>query len=238
MNTNSDNTPMDDFAFDRLVDGEMNEAERRNLLAGLDDTPNGWRQCALAFLESQCWKQTLGPMTQQAAGSEMAVKPMRTARSVWSNRLGTLAAMAASFLLAFWVGSHLREASLERQAAPAPSIGRIATTTGSQQPPVRLGPQVRPTANPWKVVTVAAPTGSQRAGSSIRLPAVERDNIDPQWVRSAPPAMPDDVRQAFSRSGHQVEQHRELVPVQLQDGRQMVVPVDNVDVHYVGNGTY
>lgn len=238
MNTNSDNTRMDELAFDRLVDGEMNEAERRDLLAGLDDTPNGWRRCALAFLESQCWKQTLGPMTQKAAGGEIAVKPMQAVRSVWPNRMATLAAMAASFLLAFWVGSHLREASVGRQAAPAPSIGEIASTAGSQQTPVRLSPQARPKENPWKMVTVAAPTGSHRGGSAMQLPAVERDNLDPQWVRNVPPAMPDDVRRAFSRSGHQVEQHRELVPVPLQDGRQMVVPVDNVDVHYVGNETY
>ena len=238
MNTNRDNTPMDDFTFDRLVDGEMSEVERRDLLAGLDDAPNGWRRCALAFLESQCWKQALGPMTQQAAGGEVAARPMRIARSAWPNRLGTLVAMAASFLLAFWVGSHLQEASPERRAMPAMSIGEMASTTASQQSPVRLSPQVQPTANPWKMVTVSAPTGSESAGSSIRLPAVERDNIDQQWLGSMPPAMPDDVRQAFSRSGHQVEQHRELVPVPLQDGRRLVVPVDQVDVHYVGNETY
>jgi hypothetical protein len=238
MNTNRDNTPADDFAFDRLVDGELGEAERRDLLAGLDDAPNGWRRCALAFLESQCWKQTLGPMTQKAAGGEFAVKPIRVARSAWRSRMGTLVAMAASFLLAFWVGSHLRDTSPERRPTRVPAIGEIASTAGIQPAPVRLGRQVQPTANPWKMVTVSAPSGSENAASSMRLPAVERDNIDQQWLRSVPPAMPDDVQQAFRRSGHQVEQNRELVPVPLQDGRQMVVPVDNVKVRYVGNGTY
>ena len=59
MNTNSDNTSLDDPRFDRLVDGELSEPERRELLAGLDSEPGGWRRCALAFLESQCWKQSL-----------------------------------------------------------------------------------------------------------------------------------------------------------------------------------
>ena len=48
--------PLDDSRFDRLVDGELSEEERRELLAGLDAEPGGWRRCALAFLESQCWK--------------------------------------------------------------------------------------------------------------------------------------------------------------------------------------
>ena len=70
---------------------------------------------------------------------------------------------------------------------------------------------------------------------SFELPAVERDNIDPQWLQELPPAIPDDVLQAFNRTGHQVQQHRELVPVPLKDGRRLVVPVDQVDIHYTGN---
>jgi hypothetical protein len=46
--------------------------------------------------------------------------------------------------------------------------------------------------------------------------------------------VPADVLQAFQRMGHQVEQQRELVPVEMQDGRRLVVPVDKVEVHFVG----
>ena len=88
------------------------------------------------------------------------------------------------------------------------------------------------------MVTVAAPGGSANAGAALRVPAVERDKIDPEWLRSLPSAIPDDVMQALNRTGHQIEQQRELVPVPLQDGRQLVVPVDQVKVHYVGNETY
>jgi hypothetical protein len=88
------------------------------------------------------------------------------------------------------------------------------------------------------MVTVSQPASAGGPGSSFSVPAVERDNIDPQWLRSFPPAVPDDVLQAFHRTGHEVEQHRELVPVPMKDGRRLVVPVDQVDVHYVGNETY
>lgn len=237
MDKNYNPTPIDESTFDRLVDGEISEEERRRLLAGLDDTPNGWRCCALAFLEAQCWKQVLGPMTQRKAETVPIHKPTPT-RSVWHNRLGTLVAMAASFLLAFWVGSHLQQLGIDHRATSEPTAGQIALKTPSQSPSHGLGPSVESTPNPWKVVTVPSPAGSPNAGSSMQLPAVERDKIDQQWLRNLPPAMPDNVRQAFARSGHQVDEQRELMPVSLQDGRQLVVPVDNVKVHYVGNQTY
>ena len=49
----------DDLRFDLLVDGELSDIERRQLLAGLDDEPGGWRRCALAFLEDQAWRQSM-----------------------------------------------------------------------------------------------------------------------------------------------------------------------------------
>ncbi len=75
-------------------------------------------------------------------------------------------------------------------------------------------------------------------GPSINLPAIERDRLDKDWMQSVPPAIPEKVREALARTGHEVQQRRELVPVQLKDGRQLVMPVDQVDVHYVGNGPY
>ena len=45
--------------LDRLVDEEMSADERRAFLIRLDEAPQGWRQCALAFLEAQAWQHDL-----------------------------------------------------------------------------------------------------------------------------------------------------------------------------------
>jgi hypothetical protein len=45
--------------IDLLVDGELEESQRRALLLNLDATPGGWKQCAIAFLEAQMFKQSL-----------------------------------------------------------------------------------------------------------------------------------------------------------------------------------
>src|SRR5262245_23445628 len=49
--------------MDRLVDGEVAEPERRTLLSRLERMPDGWRRCALAFLEAQAWREALDPVS-------------------------------------------------------------------------------------------------------------------------------------------------------------------------------
>ena len=280
------NMPLDDFRFDRLVDGELSEEDRRELLAGLDDEVGGWRRCALAFLEAQCWKQSLGelrrdrtksagfpgeqknkqedsclsrweatgtravssekPVSQESvAQNALAPSPSSRARGV---TMKTLLAMAACFLVAFWVGSLVHSRRIEPSPMAGDTTAQIATR--KTPAPARMEQPIPPqrglanaspqgkTISPWRVVTVGSPGNAANGVSPLRLPAVERETIDPQWLQNLPSAVPGDVVQALDRSGHQVRQQRELVPVRLQDGRQMVVPVDQVDVHYVGNGPY
>ena len=45
--------------LDRLVDGELSEAAYRQTLDRLDETPDGWRRCAMSFLEQQAWRREL-----------------------------------------------------------------------------------------------------------------------------------------------------------------------------------
>jgi hypothetical protein len=218
MSLNHHDTPLDDTRFDRLADGELDEAQRRELLANLDNEPNGWRRCALAFLESQCWKESFVPIARRESPVASAQQSMRNAPSRWRGRVEMLLAMAGCFLVVFLAVSHLQNRH-ERTGV----VDQVAST-----PAKSPGAQT-----PWRMVTVASPSGE-----ALKVPVKESDNLDPQWLRSLPSAMPNDVLQAFNRTGHQVEQHREFVPVSLQDGRKAVVPVDQVDIHYVGNGAY
>ena len=59
----------DERILDKLVDGELTEADRKVLLSALDDEPGAWRRCALAFLEAQTWR---GDFTQLLAGSALS----------------------------------------------------------------------------------------------------------------------------------------------------------------------
>src|SRR4029078_3395485 len=93
---------------DRLVDGELAGGERRQLLESFDKRPEGWRRCALAFLEAQSWREEMGQVARGVATA--ATVPKATASSVamarkssWSS-VATWLAMAACLFLAFGLG--------------------------------------------------------------------------------------------------------------------------------------
>ena len=49
-------TPEDELLLERLVDDELDEDERDFIIARFDEIPEGWRMCALAFLEDQAFR--------------------------------------------------------------------------------------------------------------------------------------------------------------------------------------
>ena len=249
--------------LDHLVDGELAQGERRELLRQLEAAPDGWRQCAIAFLEAQAWREELAGLlggTNPSPGqvpAEAAVAPVAQSRPAQRpNRLGryvgTLLAMAASFLAALLLGSWLQEmrhTPIERGPKPDQFAGAVEEpgdvprisvppeeALAGGGPAAQFGPvpqdRLPESAEDWRMVKLAAGEGSNR--ESIRLPAVQRDRLDRQWLERLPRAVPREMLEALRRTGYQVRQRRELVPMRLHDGRQLVVPVEEVDVHYVG----
>jgi len=69
------NTFGDDQLLDLLVDDELTESQRRELLCRLDEMPDGWRRCASAFLEAQCWKKEAGSIARQSAAVLQPARP-------------------------------------------------------------------------------------------------------------------------------------------------------------------
>src|SRR5205814_739732 len=64
----NENKPLnEDILLDRLVDGELSGNERRQLLESFDKRPEGWRRCALAFLEAQSWREEMGQVARGIA---------------------------------------------------------------------------------------------------------------------------------------------------------------------------
>lgn len=94
--------------FDRLVDGELTPEEYRELITSLDHTPDGWKRCALAFLEAQSFAAALGGAGRQWESS--GPEPEKTAQLSGGD-------------LSVRCGAATADLSL---AAPAPQAGRTA----------------------------------------------------------------------------------------------------------------
>ena len=249
MNASWDNPTDDDREpdgagdLDRLVDGELTEAQRRELLLALERQPDGWRRCALAFLEAQEWKRSLGALRAAAAPAQAATPPRR---ALPLGRFGTLAAMAATFVAA--VGLVLAVQGWRSRGAGRPggeTVARVQPQTPRNESLPPGGPALAgqvPPANgapgPWQRVRLSLPDGPQGPGADIELPACEREQIDEAWLSSLPATMPPEVLQALQRAGYEVQRQQRLLPLPMEDGRRLVVPVERVNVRYVGRPSY
>lgn len=233
----------DEHRFDLLADGELGEGDRRELLSRLDEEPGGWRRCALAFLEAQSWKEEFGAMAGEPARGPAALRATR--RLPWGRYLGTLLAMAASFAAALVLGSLLEGFWGPAVPAGGPRADALAVTGVGQTPPAEAGPEengqseagqppetVSP--NVW-LVELPGQKGPEGEPQVIRLPAIERDRIDQRWLDRSSVAIPLELAEELERFGVRIHRRRELLPYPMEDGRQLVVPVEEVDLHYVGN---
>jgi hypothetical protein len=240
-----------DNLFDRLADGELSEADRRALLASLDAEPQGWRRCALAFLEAQTWRESFGELTPKKAKPSTSLPPPVLQPAIPSPKksekslgaMGTVMAMAASFLVALGVGAWMLHAH-PRGTSLVPSSDMIAKQGVSPVVaplPAGSGESIqlpKPSiSTPWQMVQLRAPalTGDNQP---LQLPALPRERLDEDFLKAVTNPLPDEVRQAFERTGHEVRTHRELVPIRLKDGRQLIVPFDQVDVQYDDHRAY
>lgn len=237
----------DEESMDLLVDGELDEARRRELLARLDERPGAWRRLALAFLEAQCWRREMHEIARPVqAPSPHAPSPSRRGRL--EGRAVTVLAMAVSFLIALGLGTFLRDVATRSGGGgrdPAPLAERggqgkepRVSPGGASDPRRPGGVELAGSQSPWQWVPLGVGAGPDGARETVQLPAREGQTLDEQWLRSLPPAMPESVEQALRRAGHEVHQSRQLVPVQLEDGRQLVVPMDEIDVRPVGRRGY
>ena len=250
------NSPIEAHEIDLLVDGELDERRRTELLAAMDNTPDGWRRCALAFLEDQSWRQSCKAIDKDIANDQLTApspspicKPSnrkpndgqyRRRPGAVAKAAGALLAMAGSFLFALGLGSMIWNADQQGHLGVAGGQQQAGITTSQIAEPTN--PQDKALVHDTKVVlpnkydtvtiTDKRPDGTAR---SIQLPAVAQNRIDTARLREAPSAIPSELAQAFEAAGHDVHRSRRLVPFRMQDGRRLVVPVDQLDVRYVEN---
>jgi hypothetical protein len=228
--------PNDDLLFDRLVDGELPPSERRELLASLDVRPDGWRHCALAFLEAQTWRQELPRLVADATSpSPVTALEDVPLEPAWSMNWY---ALAASLLFAFTLGLALRDLPHSHQVR-APNPSNIATVR-PQQP--AFGPRQFAGAGPATAALGDAVTLWVRdeAGNArqLRVPLVDATAMDQHLGLEFQSGLPADVRSQLEQRGYQVESKRRYAPLVLEGGRPLVVPVEDTKIVPVSNPVY
>jgi hypothetical protein len=230
--------------LERLAAGDLDGPSRRELFAGLDREPALWRRCALALLEARELEQALGDWKAECS-SEIVPRPRR--RSPCPDEFSRTAvdsapatpgaalpriqgrrwrahplALAASVLVAFGLGMTMRGSGI------APQVALNVPSDSAQ-----TSPRAKPAHQEGALVAAAGQAESR-----------EHDRADPirdDARRSTPDSaerLPAYVRSQLERRGYRVDSRHGVVPVALPDGRRVMLPVDQLQLNYVGRKSY
>jgi hypothetical protein len=197
------------------------------LLASLDHEDEGWKRCALTFLEGQALRTDLGKlMHEPAAQADAAPMPAGSAKNrspAW--RWAQSLAVAASLGLAFWLGRGSVIPEDIGLAGPGPQGPKIA--------PVPTQPA------PWKQgrMTLVV-NGADGRPQEVELPVVDGNYVNPRDFLSRSAVIPPDVLEALEQSGHRIEREREFMRQPVGPEHEVVVPVDRLRVIPVSNPMY
>ena len=74
--------------------------------------------------------------------------------------------------------------------------------------------------------------GNNDAGAQT-VPIISGPGLDDQWLADQPAPLSEYELRRLERLGWQVQQKRQLMKIQLTDGRTLTVPIDSVRYKYV-----
>lgn len=257
-------SPEDELLVERLVDGELSDEEREDLVYRLDEMIDGWRFCALSFLEAQSFRAALRNLSDGREKQVVADKPQvqkdldvplrKSSTKTWRNY--SLSAAAGFLVAAVSFGSV--GVFGPSPSAPAPP-NDLAQTSGStrhdfegaplvspqEELPVALDQHVQP------VAISSSPGSSLLAGSvtprtvvlnnpsqglsNVTTTCEEVADYDPQTFQTANSAIPQEVVNHMYNVGGSVDAHRDEYRFPLDNGRVLILPVDTYNVKSDGN---
>ena len=220
----------------------------RSCSASLDDEPGAWRHCALAFLEAQNWRWQLSRVASEPLVAQLTSPPRDTiaisispARQTNFSSLGAILAIAASLLVAFGIGTRFPSFANDDDGGGAlvakqnaASVERQAGTLDSESP---MQPSAISDSQPELVDTAAEPLQTltlkpigDDGGEPIELPLIESDADGAIAASARPSALSGSLISEFEKDGFVVDRQQRLWPVDLPDGRRVLVPVEEVDI--------
>lgn len=226
----------EDTRFDRLVDGELSPEEYQSLLTTLDDEPGRWRRCATAFLEAQALGQELVGIRREVW--PLAASPPKTP-DPFAQPLARLAGwqqfalLAACCLVALSLGIVLPDLWRVETPVQPGGPGVALTQGGATKSDAEL---LLPRAIGNARLVLSGPGGTQIDVGE--LPINEYPDDPSRWIEASEPALPASLISELERRGHRVERQEQYVPVDLEDGRKAVIPVEAIQISPVSRRAY
>jgi hypothetical protein len=231
--------------LDRLCDGALSNADYRDLLQRIDRAPDGWRRCALTFLEHQAWHlelQDLHADTEQfekadANLAEEAPLPVITNRTSlplakhsaavgrkWSSQrwLSVAALLLISFGIGWLSSDRLRGLPLTNR-----SINDMARrTNGALNHESSIKDNNPMPAEDMQLVW----KDGQGQSQELTVPVYRGQDLESYWAQNQT-SLPGEFLTSLQKAGFQVETtQRSVLPARDRNGKPVVLPVEQLKV--------
>jgi len=212
---------------ERLVDGELDDNERRELLLQLEQQPSEWRRVALALLEDRCLGESLRDWDgNNDLPTAVADRPVaNVARKSRERRtpaatLINIAAVAASLLIAFTLGTAYGPSGDDPSQSNRPGSASLAQGGPSSAPPSGDQATEVPDRSDDGLVQLAADDPSD-------------DRSNDAWLLDPRSELSERLLRLIEQSGHRVRRQQEWWPVDMADGERGLMPVERVEVELI-----
>jgi hypothetical protein len=172
----------------------------------------------------------------------------------WRKNLAWPLALAAGVLLAFLGGRFMGGSSNEERLAAVSDAGSANIVSqgsaGTQHPGMAAitqqpnGPAEPAAGGVWETVRLNLKNNETGESEQLELPVRDislldaNRQIDGDWLERSESAFPEQLVESLRQTGHQVRTERQWWPLEMSDGRHVVVPVEQFEVRFVGSDVY
>ncbi len=138
-------------------------------------------------------------------------------------------AIAASLLVAFGLGVKYQSAGQLLEASNATNPAPPADETAQAQLAQTDWAETESDAQGEETITLTLADGANEE-SEIQLPVTSAAEDDSEWVQSES-ALPVGLLQSLQQAGLEVNRRYRYLPIDLSDGRRLIVPIEEIEIH-------
>lgn len=235
-------TSEDKYLIEQLVDDELSVEDRRKILERLEHTSNGWKFCAITFLEAQALRSSFRSITSSNKYSRNQVNDVPkgiSARQNWHSLkvvLPAISTIAATILCMVFVLRETPSSSVPRNEITKDMSSPVSQTSAD----IIVSPPNEPNSfiprftiqenTPIRTVTLNCP---KHGLTNISASCVESQHFDSSIFNSINEELPTDLTQQLTENGGSINAQRDEYRFSLDDGRVLILPVDTYNVKYV-----
>ena len=236
---------LDDKQIDLLVDGELSLHQQKELLTAADKIPATWRQIALAYIESQQWKNAFSqlvakPVPQNKITSSPPPQTRSLAILIW-------AAVAASLLFvvsstSYHAGKTKTEQHFAQQQVNPKNEIDLQNDQQLKENTSLSGfskPKIKYILNENQPEITTLLFKHPDTGETIKQKVLVIDPNNPpaeldQWISQNEGELPisEPLQTQLKQQGITAKITRQFYAVPLENGRLAIVPVESTRVDY------